>query len=510
MNDPRITVIGAGIGGLVAALLLLSKGCTVTIFEAHASPGGKMREVKVAGAAMDAGPTVFTMRHVFEAIFHEAGENLTDHVSLQPTTILARHQWEQQPQLDLFASLEQSADAIARFATPDEGRRYFAFCREARAIHDTLEQNFMRVERPSQFELLRRAGLGPMLRTKPFSSMWSALSGHFKDPRLRQLFGRYATYCGSSPFLSPATLMLIAHVEQQGVWLVEGGMHRFAQALASLVIARGGIIRYNEPVSRILTEGGRASGVMLADGSCIESDAVVMNGDCHALALGLLGRDSQSSVPPTSVNARSLSAVTWNMLARTDGLTLSRHNVFFAKESRAEFSALFDRRSMPEDPTVYICAQDRDDLGKRKSDGAERLLVLINAPANADVDSYDPREIERCQKIILHKLARCGLTISDHMAPPVITSPQGFSKLFPATYGALYGRATHGAMASFARPGSRSKLEGLYLTGGSVHPGAGVPMVALSGQIAANSLMQDWTLRRGFRPAVTAGGMSMR
>jgi 1-hydroxycarotenoid 3,4-desaturase len=507
MVEPRVVVIGAGVGGLVAALLLASKGFAVTVVEAHHGPGGKMREVRVAGQAMDAGPTVFTMRPVFESIFDEAGETLGDHVTLKPVTVLAKHAWDtssgeegaagkQDQTLDLFASREESADAIGRFSSPDEGRRYLAFCREAAAMHDTLEHSFMRVDRPSQVALVLRAGLGPMLRTRPFTSMWSALSRHFNDPRLRQLFGRYATYCGSSPYLSPATLMLIAHVEQEGVWLVEGGMHRLAQALAALVTAKGGSIRYDTKVSRILADGGRASGVVLADGETLAADAVVMNGDSHALASGLLGPEMGKHVPATAVSSRSLSAITWNMVARTDGFALSRHNVFFSSDYRSEFDALVTQRRLPREPTVYICAQDRDDQGYCTQPGSERLLVLVNAPANGDTHIYDQKEVDQCQQAMLQKLARCGLHLSPQQASPTVTTPTDFSRLFPATGGALYGRATHGAMASFQRPGSRSKLKGLYLTGGSVHPGAGVPMVALSGQIAASSLIQDWTSKR--------------
>jgi 1-hydroxycarotenoid 3,4-desaturase len=517
MNEPHVVVIGAGVGGLVAALLLASRGYRVSVVEAMAAPGGKMREISVAGQAMDAGPTVFTMRAVFEAIFAQAGESLADHVQLQPVTVLARHFWESQSQesnaqpaqLDLLASRQASADAIARFSSPDEGRRYLAFCREAGAIHDTLEHSFMRVERPSQWRLVRQAGLRSMLGTRPFTIMAKALAQHFTDTRLRQLFGRYATYCGSSPYLSPATLMLIAHVEQQGVWLVEGGMHRLAQVLAKLVIAKGGSIRYGCAVSRILVLGSEARGVELADGSQLGADAVVMNGDSHALASGLMGADAQFSVSRTRRQARSLSAVTWNMVAQCEGCALSRHTVFFSRDSRREFQALFEHRRLPDEPTVYVCAHDRDDTGARGSEGPERLLVLVNAPATSNDNRHHHGEIEQCQQRVMRKLERCGLRISGHLAPPVVTTPEDFSRLFPASAGALYGRATHGAMASFTRPGARSKLKGLYLAGGSVHPGAGVPMAALSGQIAANSLMVDWISRHLSRPAAIAGGMSM-
>jgi 1-hydroxycarotenoid 3,4-desaturase len=511
MADPRVIVIGAGIGGLVAALLLAKNGCAVTLVEALASPGGKMREVCVGSERMDAGPTVFTMLSVFEEIFQEAGENLHDHIRLKPVSVLARHAWEGQHQpelLDLYASRDESEEAIARFSSSDEGRRYRAFCREAARIHDTLERTFMRVERPSQWGLVRKAGFRKMLATRPFTSMWTALSQHFSDPRLRQLFGRYATYCGSSPYLSPATLMLVAHVEQEGVWLVEGGMHKLAQALAKLVQSKGGIIHYGVAVRRILTNGSQATGVELADGRHLSADAIVMNGDAHALADGLMGEDVRRSVPRTAETSRSLSAITWNALAKPTGFQLARHSVFFSRDYRQEFNALSRLRRMPEEPTVYVCAQDRDDTGQCSTSGPERMLILINAPANGDTTPYRSEEIERCQQGMMRKLAACGLQITELHPDTQVTTPVDFARLFPATGGALYGRATHGSMASFARPGARSAIKGLYLAGGSVHPGPGVPMVALSGQIAARCLLRDWTLQHPSHRVATPGGMS--
>eukprot|EP01035_Chromulina_nebulosa_P017452 gene17452-23004_t len=442
MRDRRVVVIGAGVGGLVSALMLAQQGLDVTVIEAAAGPGGKMREVAVAGRPMDAGPTVFTMRHVFEAIFDAVGETFADHVGLQPVTMLARHGWgadsgAERAQLDLFASRAESADAIARFSSPQEGRNYLAFCEEARAIHDTLLASFMQAERPSPFGLVRQAGFMPMWRTRPWATMGSALRSRFNDPRLRQLFGRYATYCGSSPFLAPATLMLIAHVEQEGVWLIEGGMHRLAKALAALIEAKGGRIRYGAPVSDILIDGSQACGVRLADGEVIPADAVILNGDRNALATGLLGDAAKHGTNPTPQQMRSLSAVTWNMVAETKGFPLVRHNVFFSRNYPAEFDAIFKRGTIPAEPTVYVCAQDRDDEGRLVSlaspDGTERLLVLVNAPATGDTHPFRFEETDRCQQSMFSVLERSGLRIGRQVAPAIVTTPVDFARLFPGT-----------------------------------------------------------------------------
>jgi len=512
----RVVVIGGGIGGLVAALELACAGLDVTVLERATTPGGKLREVTVAGRRLDAGPTVFTMRWVFEAIFANAGAALSDHLTLQPASVLARHAWGVDQRLDLFADLERSADAIGQFAGPAEARGFLAFSAEARRVYATLEAPFIRGARPSMGSLVRDAGVLALWGIRPFDTMWKALSQHFADPRLRQLFGRYATYCGSSPFLAPATLMLVAHVERDGVWLVEGGMHRIAQAVAGLAAARGARLRYEAEAAEVLLERGRVSGVRLADGERIAADAVVVNADAGAVAAGLLGPAVRGATPAVAAKDRSLSAVTWATVARAEGFPLLRHNVFFSADYAAEFRDLA-AGGLPQQPTVYVCAQDRGggdaSPDSATSAGPERLLCLVNAPPTGDARPPTAMEIERCADRSFRLLAQCGLHLM-HEATET-TTPEGFHRLFPGTGGALYGPAVHGATATFKRPGARAQVPGLYLAGGSTHPGAGVPMAALSGRLAATSLLQDLDAKvrsstSRSRVAAMPGGMSTR
>ena len=379
MSHHRVVIVGAGMAGLSSALALAASGVVVTLLERGQAPGGKIRQL----GGIDSGPTVFTMRWVFEELFAQAALNFADHVSLQALPILARHAWDERSQLDLFADEERSVAAIGAFAGAAEAARYRSFCRDTKRIYDILETPFLRAGRPSMAALLGAngfRGLFDLPEIKPFSSMAAALAQYFHDPRLRQLFGRYATYCGSSPYLAPATLMLIAHVE---------------------------------------------------------------------------------------------------------------------------------RDALPDEPTVYVCAQDRNDDDAAVG-GEERLLVLINAPANGDRHIYSSMEVERCAQATFGVLERCGLTIAGSPPHSQVTTPTDFNKLFPATGGALYGRSSHGWTASFQRPGVRTKLPGLYLAGGSVHPGPGVPMAALSGRAAAACLLADLTSRAPSRATAMRGGMSTR
>lgn len=506
---PRIVVVGAGVGGLAAAVDLAREGAHVTVLERAATPGGKMRRLAVNGGLIDAGPTVMTMRWVFDALFADAGADLEKRLALTPLQVLARHHWREGETLDLFADQERSADAIGVLAGAAEARGYRAFAQEARRVFEVLRGPFLESSRPNPVSLTHRVGwtrLADMLAIRPFDTLWSALGRHFKDPRLRQLFGRYATYCGSSPFAAPATLMLIAHVEQEGVWTIAGGMHALAEALAELAAGCGATLRYKAPVQSIETSGGKVTGVRLETGERLPADAVLVNADAAALASGAFGAEARRAGPSVPRAARSLSAMTWAVRAPAQGLPLARHNVFFSADYPAEFAALSRARAMPQDPTIYLCAQDRHEPESPDDQGPQRLLALINAPADGDDRPLSPSEIDACQTRVFQRLARHGLTLALASDTQTITTPTDFNALFPHTGGALYGRATHGWAAAFQRPAATTALPGLYLAGGSAHPGAGVPMAALSGRIAAAAILKRLASTSTLRPAAMHGG----
>jgi 1-hydroxycarotenoid 3,4-desaturase len=483
MRTPRVTVIGAGVAGLAATIDLAARGADVTLLDSEPQAGGKVRQ---ECGGIDAGPTVFTMRWVFDALFERAGASLDRHITLRPLECLARHAWSAHERLDLFADIDRSADAIGRFAGPREAAGYRDFCRRTERIYRTLESPFLRAPRPTMLSLATSSRLPDLVGLTPFSTLWRALGDHFQDQRLRQLFGRYATYSGSSPFQAPATLMLIAHVEQQGVWTIDGGMAALANAMTGVARTQGATIRLGATAAEILVQGRRATGVMLAGGERIDSDAIISAVDTAALSTGLLGQEVRAAMPGFKTSGRSLSAITWAVSALASGFPLARHNVFFSSNYVAEFDAIFRRHAIPHEPTVYICAQDRTD--GTCPDSPERLLILINAPATGGTSKA---EIEQCTSAMTKILAKSGLTLD--FKTSVVTTPAEFARRYPATGGALYGQAIHGPMAAFRRPGSRSRIPGLYLAGGSVHPGPGLPMATLSGQFAAAAVLRDLT-----------------
>ena len=504
MRAERLVVIGGGVGGLTTAALAARDAFDVTLLEAQPATGGKLRALSPDGVTpVDAGPTVFTKRDIFDAIFDVCGESLDDHLTLRPTGILARHAWSDGSRLDLFADDARSRDAVGDFAGADAARAFARFRAESRRIHDILDVPFMRRAKTGPLGLCRNIGLtrlSDLLAIRPYETLWSALNKHFADPRLRQLFARYATYCGSSPFVAPATLMLIAHVEASGVWRIEGGMHRLAAALTGLAERAGARIRTGAPVARIVVEEGRATGVILASGERLGAECVVVAADPATLAAGRFGEPARRAVGKIPVRARSLSALVWLAKVRASGTLLDHHNVFFSNDYAAEFADLAAGR-VPTAPSTYVCATGH-------GPSPEHVQIIVNAPPDGDTHAYSSKEIDRCRTRMLASLQATGTRLTIE-AERVLT-PTDFEALNPSTGGALYGRASHGWGASFLRQGTRTRIHGVYCAGGSTHPGAGVPMAALSGRLAAACLRSDRDSIARSRRAGIAGGISTR
>jgi 1-hydroxycarotenoid 3,4-desaturase len=510
LEDNSIAIIGAGMGGLAAGIRLAAAGRAVTIFEAHGWPGGKMRVVPSEAGPVDAGPTVLTLRDVLDDLFAAAGTAVEDHLTLTPLPVLARHYWADGTKLDLTHDPAENSAAIAAAFGTRAARDFDRFSAETRALFQAFDAPIMRAPRPGILASGRAALAAPATLPwlVPGRSLDQMLRARLSDQHLRQLFGRYATYVGGNPLLAPAVLGLVWQAEAAGVWAVQGGMARLAQALAALFERLGGTLRLNTPVARIMTTKSRATGLHLADGSRISCGQIIFNGDPAALPFLL---DQPAKAPkPAQTHPRSLSARVWTFAAEVapQGLgrdALAYHTLFFADDPASEFTPLAQNRT-PQDPTIYVCAQDR--ASGDTPQGPERFQFILNAPAQGKAEK-EPS----CQTHPFDRLARFGLHLTPRPMSGSLTTPAEFAALFPHSQGALYGLSPNGARATFQRPTARTKVSGLYLAGGGVHPGAGVPMAVISGGHAATALLGDRIPAAPISPVrsartATRGGMS--
>ncbi|MEY8838738.1 phytoene desaturase family protein, partial [Cribrihabitans sp. XS_ASV171] len=351
-----------------------------------------------------AGPTVLTLRPVLDDLFAALGERLEDHITLHRQPLIARHFWPDGSRLDLWDDPARNAEAIRAFAGPRAAAQFMAFTRRARALFDGFDAPMMQNAVPAPATLaahcLRHPRLLPLM--SPLSTLAGSLARQFDDPRLAQLFGRYATYIGGSPYRVPALLALIWQAEVAGVWTVAGGMHRLAQTLAALAEARGASFLYDAHVARIEATQ-TVNGVTLADGTILPADLVLFNGDPRALATGTLGPQVTECAPQTVSTKRSLSADVWAFAARATGPELAYHNVFFRADPKPEFDALEQGRRVP-DPTLYICAMDR--AGPAPPPALERFEIIANAPP---LPAPVP-EVSQCNARCFPTLARFGLS----------------------------------------------------------------------------------------------------
>jgi len=481
-RNHKIIVIGAGIGGLSAALRLSAHGHTVRVIEAAPTPGGKIRTLPGANNPIDLGPTVLTLLPVFERLFSDVGENLHDHISVTRQDVLARHWWRDGTCVDLNANFEESRNNIQNAFGTNSAAEFVSYYSDTLSLFDCFDEPVMKNANPNlpamMLAVMKRPTVIPKMR--PTATLESGLAKQFSDPRLQQLFGRYATYVGGMPQTAPALLSLIWQAEAKGVWTINGGMHKLARVIETLCVERGVEFTYDCRVRSIKKRGNSATQVILDTDEAVDVDSVVFNGDPRAIALGHLGHDVQYSVPKIANTERSLSAYVWGFDAKYDGPELVHHNVFFADTPNSEFHDI-ERGKMPDDPTIYVCAQDR---GKSHTHpDIENFELILNAPP---LTQRQPKheDFERCNEITFRRLEQFGLSFRGNRQRTHLTMPQDFEALFPASEGSLYGQSPKGMMATLKRPKCRTKLNNLFLVGGGVHPGAGIPMATLCAELA--------------------------
>ena len=480
-----VVVVGAGLGGLSVAARLAALGHRVEVFEQSEEIGGKLGWFSRDGFSFDTGPSLLTLPAVQRDLFLKTGdpiESVLDVVALDP---VAHYRFADGTEVDLpGGGLPRVARALDEALGAGTGAQWTAFQRRAAAIWDVAREPFLESPLDGPRTLLRLARSASDVATvAPWSSLRGLGRRYLDDPRLRTLLDRYATYSGSHPAKAPAALATVPFVEQAfGAWYVRGGLHRLAEAVADRAGEHGVRIRTGTPVTAVLAEHGRAEGVRLADGTEVRADVVVSAVDAARLYGDLLPRPRLRPHP----SRRSTSGFV--LLLALDGRTpgLRHHTVLFPDDYDAEFADLAAGRPVA-DPTVYVSAPD--DPALRPDEDSEAWFVLVNAPVHdprRGTDWRSPDLVERHARTVLDTMAARGLDVRDRLRWSEVRTPADLEERTGSDGGAIYGSSSDGARSAFLRPANRSPVPGLFLVGGSAHPGGGLPLVGLSARIVTD------------------------
>jgi phytoene desaturase len=489
---PPIAIIGAGIGGLSAAIRLAGAGHRVQIFEQNAQVGGKMNQIHTAGYRWDTGPSVITMRHVFEDLFHSVGLTLSDYLTLNPVDPLTRYFYPNQKILDVTSDLSHMSQRLAAFDERDVAG-YLAYLAYAARLHRLTGPVFI-YNQPPTWRSFLRVPPWEAIHVDAWRTMHQAIGGFVRSPELRQLLGRFATYVGASPYQAPATLNVIAHVELTGgVWYPQGGIYQIAHVLAKVARSLGVKIHLNQPVRQILLHDDQACGLQLASGERVAAAAVIANVDVANVYQHLLPPHIATPQRKKQLTRLEPSCSGFVLLlgVAQEHPQLAHHNIFFSDNYRREFHDIFKKGRPPSQPTIYLAITSK----ATPSDApphSENWFVLVNAPPlSTDFNWAEQKQTYR--NLILNRLAEFGLDVRPKIAVEHHLTPQDLATMTGAWRGALYGASSNNPLAAFMRPHNRAAdVRGLYFAGGTTHPGGGVPMVTLSGKVAANLLQQDW------------------
>ncbi|MGH8869983.1 MAG: phytoene desaturase family protein [Actinomycetes bacterium] len=487
----RVVVVGAGMGGLAAAARLARQRHEVTVCEQASAVGGKLGTYTRDGFTFDTGPSLLTLPAVYRDLFRKTGRPLEQVLDLVPVDPVTRYRFADGATLDLpNASRSGVRGALDDALGGTAGRDWLAVLDRGAAMWDAVREPFLSSGDVGVRDLLRRAGRVHDLRVV---APWQTLRGLGRhllhDPRLHHLLDRYATYTGSDPRRTPAVLATAPYVEHAfGAWYVPGGLGRLGDALADRAHQRGVRLRTGAEVVRVSTSGGRVDGVVLADGETLPADVVVSDVDTASLYVELLPQPRQAARLRKATPSLSGFVLLLALRGRTPGLR--HHTVLFAEDYDAEFDAVFGQPASPvPDPTLYVGAPD--DPALRPDDGHEAWQVLVNAPrhgtdgAPGTVDWTAPGLAESYADRVLAVMAGRGLDVRDRVRWRVIRTPADLERETRSPGGAIYGSSSNGRRAAFLRPANRSPVPGLFLVGGSAHPGGGLPLVAMSAATVA-------------------------
>ena len=485
MKNKKAIIVGAGIGGIATAIRLAVKGYEVEVYEKNDVAGGKMYLIEKEGFKFDAGPSLFTQPSNVEELFQLAGEDISSFFTYESVPIACRYFFENGKKVNAYTNAAEFAEEMNN-QTGEPASHIIQYLKDSERIYEKVGSIFLNYSLHRMSTWLHSRVIGAM-RAVSSSYLFKTLDQFNKDrfdtPEAVQIFNRYATYNGSNPYSAPGMLSLIPHLEQnQGTYYPHGGMINIPKALIALAEKKGVQFFLNTTVEKIKREEGTVTGVVI-DGTFISSDIVVSNVDAYYTYKNLLGDEAGAS--KILRNERSSSALIFYWGMNREFSELHLHNIFFSNDYEKEFDHLFKLKKFFHDPTIYVNITSKMESGQ-SPEGKENWFVMVNAPAKSTTDWET--DIKLLRDAVLAKLSRIlGTDIAAAIEVEEILTPGGIQSRTDSYLGSLYGTSSNSKWAAFMRHSNQSMRDkGLYFTGGSVHPGGGIPLCLKSAKIVSD------------------------
>ncbi len=489
----KICVIGAGLGGLSAAIRLANRGFEVDLYEQNSTPGGKAGEIKERGYRFDTGPSLLTMPQVIKDLFSECGENIDDYLRINRLELICKYFYPDSSIINAYSDQDKFGQEIDEKTSDNSASldKYLNYCK---TIYDLAGDLFLTKDPSSISTYLNSKALKTLLnvgKIDPFRTINKANESFFKDKRLVQLFNRYTTYNGSNPYLAPATLNIIPHVEyNQGSFIPVGGIYSISKALNKLAEKKGVNIFLNQKVDEIILENREVKAIKVND-KIIKYDKIISNVDVNYTFKNLIRNFDSREASRYEKKLPSFSGLVFYWGIKKEFPELETHNILFSKDYKKEFDDLFNNKMIHNDPTVYIYISSK--LNKDDAPaGKENWFVMVNAPhiQNQNWES----EVKSARKNVIKKINNfLNTDIESLIEFEKIMSPVDIQDRTGSYLGSIYGISSNDKFAAFMRQSNKSKtVKNLYFCGGSAHPGGGIPLVILSGKIVSDIIQKEY------------------
>mgnify|MGYP000002677774 CR=1 FL=1 len=498
MSSKKVSVIGAGLGGLSAAISLRAKGYDVQIFEKNDQIGGKLNLMEKDGFTFDLGPSIFTLPQFFEALFKRAGKKMEDYVQLDAVTPHWRNFFENKSTIDLYQEDDLMRKELEKLPGDSDShwRELQAFLDYGRAQYEIVNGGYFAQGLDNLWEFIKHYKfqlLGGKIDYK--NTMSESIHNRISDPQMQMIFEYFIKYVGSSALDSPGYMNLMPIIQYDyGLWYVRGGMYNLAKGLGKLIEEMGIEVHLNADVQEIQKAGKQVTAIRLSDGTVHPSDIIVSNMEVIPAYKKLLN-EPEAFTKKLAKFAPACSGIVLHIGTNKPFPQLAHHNFFYSENQHKHFQTVFHKKQLPEDPTLYVVAPTRTDPSKAPN-GCDNIKILPHIPpleegSNITHDDYVALK-ERC----IDKMERCGLTgLRDSIITEDLLTPIDIERMYRSNQGSIYGVVTDWKKNyGFKAPKVSTKYQNLYFTGGSTNPGGGMPMVILSGQNCADRVIKQHPL----------------